>query len=194
MAGRVSPFVPTPWRVVREALRVADVKPGELVCDLGCGDGRFLVAAARDFGARAVGVEIRKDLVEKALFNAFKSRVAEFVKVLHGDFLSMKLPKADVVTLYQLTSLNRLLAPKLSCQLPRGARVVSVDFRIPGWIPVKKFTVLDEESTGKGYDLYLYVVGLSDDLCRASRRGAEELQRVELRSPRRSFLLARERQ
>ena len=192
MAGRVSPFVPTPWRVVREALRVADVKPGELVCDLGCGDGRFLVAAARDFGARAVGVEIRKDLIEKALFNAFKSRVAGLVKVLHGDFLSMELPRANVVTLYQLTSLNRLLAPRLSCQLPKGARVVSVDFRIPGWIPMKKLTVLDEESTKRKYDLYLYVVGLSDGLCKASGRGAEELQRIVLRSPRRSFLLARE--
>ncbi len=191
MAGRVSPFVPTPWRVVREALRAADVKPGELICDLGCGDGRFLVAAARDFGARAVGVEIRKNLVEKALFNAFKSRVAGMVEVFHGDFLSMKLPKANVITLYQLTSLNRLLAPKLSSELPVGARVVSVDFKIPGWSPVKKLSVLDKESTGKRYDIYLYVVGFSDGLRRVSGRKVGELLCGEPHSPRRSSWLVR---
>ena len=135
------PFVPTPEPVVRRMLILASVKPGELVYDLGAGDGRILSSAVREFDARAVGVELHASRYEAMEEMVKRERLGDSVRLIRGDFLDVDLTNADVVTLYLLTSVNSLLKPKLERELKPGARVVSHDFPIRGWVPsyVEKF-------------------------------------------------------
>ena len=114
-------------------LEAAHVKAGEVVYDLGCGDGRVLVIAAQRFGARAVGVEISPKQVEAANENIRRNNVQDRARVVQGDLMEADLREADVVTLYLLTSSNELIRPMLEKQLKPGARVVSHDFEMKGW-------------------------------------------------------------
>lgn len=149
------PFVPTPEGVVRRMLELAEVKPGELVYDLGCGDGRILIIAATEFGARAVGVEIRKDLVEKCVRRVKELGLEDKITIIHGNFFNIDISDADVVTLYLLTSVNERLRPKLEKELKPGARVVSHDFEVLGWKPIK----VEEIKEGwQGHKIYLYII------------------------------------
>ncbi len=149
------PFVPTPEGVVRRMLELAEVKPGELVYDLGCGDGRILIIAASEFGARAVGIEIRRDLVEKCVKRVKELGLEDRVTIIHGNFFDIDISDADVVTLYLLTSVNERLRPKLERELRPGARVVSHDFEVVGWKPIK----VEEIKEGwRSHKIYLYVV------------------------------------
>ncbi len=149
------PFVPTPESVARRMLELANVKPGEVVYDLGCGDGRILIIAAKEFGAKAVGIEIRKDLVEKCIRKVKELGLEGKVYVIHGNFFEVDISEADVVTLYLLTSVNEKLRPKLERELKPGARVVSHDFEVLGWKPVK----VEEIREGwRSHKIYLYVV------------------------------------
>lgn len=152
------PYVPTPFEVIRRAFRVAGLKPGELVLDPGCGDGRSLVIAAKEFGARAVGIEIRRDLLEKAMRNILENGVGDRVLLVQGSFYELKFPAANVVFLYLLTSVNEKIRPKLEKSLGPEARVVSHDFEVVGWRPVKVLTVQDG---GRSHRIYYYVVGKS---------------------------------
>ncbi|NPB01229.1 MAG: class I SAM-dependent methyltransferase, partial [Crenarchaeota archaeon] len=129
------PFVPSPEVVIRRMLQLADVRENEVVYDLGCGDGRVLIIAAKEFGARAVGIEIRRDLYEQCLKRIKDLGLEDRVKVYHGNFFEYDLSDADVVTLYLLTSVNERLRPKLERELRPGTRVVSHDFEVPGWRP-----------------------------------------------------------
>ncbi len=148
------PFVPTPVEVIREMLKLANLKPGELLVDLGCGDGRVLVVAAKEFGARAVGIEIRSDLASKAAHNAIREGVRDRVLVINGNFFELRIPPADVIFMYLLTSVNERLRPKLEKEAKPGARIVSHDFEIVGWKPklVENF-----QDGGRSHKLYLYV-------------------------------------
>lgn len=148
------PFVPTPVEVIREMLKIAGLKPGELLLDLGCGDGKVLVVAAKEFGARAIGIEIRADLANRAAYNAVKEGVKDRVLVINGDFFKLRLPPADVIFMYLLTSVNEMLRPKLEKEAKRGARIVSHDFEIVGWKPK---IVEDFRDWGRSHRLYLYV-------------------------------------
>lgn len=147
------PFVSTPEPVVRRMLKLADVRPGEVVYDLGAGDGRILMIAALEFGAKAVGVEIRPHLVYEIEKKIKEHNLQGRVKVIQGNFFEVDLSEADVVTLYLLTSVNEKLRPKLEKELKPGARVVSHDFEIPGWTPVRVEIVPDIWTTHK---IYLY--------------------------------------
>ncbi len=149
------PYVPTPHEVVRKMLKLADLKPGEVVLDLGCGDGRVLVIAAKEFGAKAIGIELRRDLVEAAMRNVIEAGVEDKVMILHGNFFEMKLPEADVIFLYLLTSVNERLKPKLEKEAKPGTRIVSHDFEIVGWKPEK---VVEVRDGGRSHRIYLYVV------------------------------------
>ena len=145
------PFVATPEHVARRMLKLAEVGPGDVVYDLGAGDGRIIIMAAREFGARAVGIELRKDL-----FNQIERKIKELglegmVRVIHGSFYDVDISEASVVTLYLLTSVNEKLRPKLERELRPGARVVSHDFEVPGWRPVKVEEVYDSWTTHKIY-------------------------------------------
>jgi len=133
--GVLVPYVPTPYEVVREMLRLAKVGKDDVVFDLGCGDGRILITAAREFGARAVGIELRKDLVEQCIKNVREAGLEDRILVIEGDFFDFDLSEATVVTLYLLTTVNEKLRPKLERELRPGARVVSHDFEIVGWKP-----------------------------------------------------------
>ncbi|HXE65079.1 MAG TPA: class I SAM-dependent methyltransferase [Bryobacteraceae bacterium] len=152
----LAPSYPSPQPVVDRMLTLADIKPGETVYDLGCGDGRIVITAARKFAAKAVGVEIRRDIYEATAARVASLGLADQVHIVHGDALKINLTPADVVTLYLLTSSNDRLRPVLEGQLRRGARVVSHDFEIRGWKPEKTEKVLVE---GRPHMIYVYKMG-----------------------------------
>ena len=125
-----APYITTPEAVVRTMLDLAAVGPSDVVYDLGCGDGRIVISAARDRGARGVGVEIDADLVDRARVAARQAGVADRVRIEHGDLFGLDLREATVVMLYLGEDLNTRLWPKLKRELRPGARMVSHRFII----------------------------------------------------------------
>ncbi|HEY4085766.1 MAG TPA: methyltransferase domain-containing protein [Bryobacteraceae bacterium] len=152
----LAPSYPSPQAVVDRMLALADIKPGQIVYDLGCGDGRIVITAATKFDAKAVGVEIRRDIFESTAAHVASLGLTDQVHIIHGDALKTNLAPADVVTLYLLTSSNERLRPVLEAQLRKGARVVSHDFEIRGWKPEKTEKVLVE---GRPHMIYVYKMG-----------------------------------
>jgi len=150
----LAPFVPTPITVVREMLTLADVKPGEKVYDLGCGDGRILVVAAQEFGAEAVGVELNMERVKEGRDRISALGLNEKVKIVYGNIFDVDVSPADVVTLYLTTSGNEKLRPKLEKELRGGARIISHDFTIPGW-KIHRVERVPEDY--RVHTLYLYL-------------------------------------
>ena len=122
------PYVPTRAQVVEEMLRMADVKPADVVYDLGCGDGRIVVMATQKFGARGVGVDIDPRRIEEARANAAQAGVANRAEFRLGDLFNADISEATVVTLYLLPEVNLRLKPKLLRDLRPGTRIVSHDF------------------------------------------------------------------
>jgi len=149
----LAPFVPSPQVVVDKMLEAAGVKPGETVYDLGCGDGRILITAARKFQARGVCVEISPDLVRQTVRHIRELGLQDQIQVIEGNLLEADLRGADVVTLYLLTSSNERLKPKLEGSLRRGARVVSHDFIMPGW---QAWKVEKVQASGRVHTIYVY--------------------------------------
>jgi SAM-dependent methyltransferase len=145
-----TPYIPSTRLNVDEMLRLAAVGPQDVVFDLGSGDGRIVIAAARDYGARGVGVDIDAGLVAQSTANARRAGVSDRVAFYHGDVFAADLSKATVVTLYLLSSLVEKLQPKLLRELRPGTRVVAHDYGFSGWQPDRKVTI------SKTY--YLYVV------------------------------------
>jgi SAM-dependent methyltransferase len=134
--GADVPYVQTPTDVVTEMLRLATVGPDDVVYDLGSGDGRFVIAAARDFGARGVGIEIDPSLVALSTEAARRAGVGDRVTFRSDDFFETDLSDATVVTLYLSRSINQRLRPKLLRELRPGARIVSHNFDMgDDWIP-----------------------------------------------------------
>ena len=153
----VAPYVPSPPQVIRQMLTLAELKPREVFFDLGAGDGRAVIMAAKDFGARAVGVELREDLVKKALSTVYEQGLQDRVTIVNGDMFSVDLTSADVVFLYLTTSANEKIKPKLEAELKPGVRVVSHDYEIVGWKPVKVENFCENPSLGyPSHTLYLY--------------------------------------
>jgi len=150
---RLAPFVASPQPVIEQMLNVARLKKGETVFDLGCGDGRILITAAKQFGASAVGVEMSGVLVKRALNEAQAAGVADKVKVIQGDMRDVDVSSAHVVALYLMTEANDLLQPKLERELKPGARVVSLDFKFRNW---KTARVEHVKSAHHDYTIYLY--------------------------------------
>ena len=151
------PFLPTAMNIVENMLEIADVKPGEVVYDLGCGDGRIPIMAVKKFDAIGVGVELRRDLVEKARAIASTMGIDDRLKIVHENLFNIDLSKADVVTLYLTKEALEKLRSKLERELRPGARVVAHDFRIPGWRPV----AVEKLGTHR---IYLYIPRLSKTL------------------------------
>jgi SAM-dependent methyltransferase len=139
--GAEVPYVQTPHEVVGEMLRLAVVGPRDVVYDLGSGDGRVVIAAARDFGARGVGVEIDPKLVAESVESARRAGVADRVTFRAGDLFQTDLGEATVVTLYLSPELNLRLRPKLLRELRPGARIVSHDFDMGDWTPAQTVRV-----------------------------------------------------
>jgi cyclopropane fatty-acyl-phospholipid synthase-like methyltransferase len=131
------PFVSSTPEVIDRMLEMARVKPGDLVYDLGSGDGAIIIRAARKYGVRGVGIEIDPGLVEKARNHAFREKVEHLVEFRVQDALTVDVSPATVVTLYMLPEFNAKLRPILDRQLKPGSRVVSHDYPIEGWVPDK---------------------------------------------------------
>jgi len=131
------PFVPTPWAIVDEMLKLVEIRPADVVYDLGSGDGRFVIAAAKRHGARGVGVELNGDLVAYSRVQAERDGVADRVKFVEGDVLKADLREATVVTMYLLPRLAAQLVPKLRSELAAGARIVAHDYALEPWRPDK---------------------------------------------------------
>ena len=132
-AGEV-PFVPTPPEVVNRMLELAEVKSGDVVYDIGSGDGRIVIAAAKRYGVKAVGIEIDGDLVDKARRRAYAENVSDLAEFREQDAFAADISVATVVTIYMLPEFNAKLRPKLQALKP-GARVVCHDFGVEGWTP-----------------------------------------------------------
>ncbi|MFH0897001.1 MAG: class I SAM-dependent methyltransferase [Candidatus Bathyarchaeota archaeon] len=154
----LAPYVPTPNEVVRAMLQVAELKSGETLYDLGCGDGRIVLMAAQEFGAKAVGVELDEDRYNDCRKKVQDLHLENRVNIIRGDFLSIDLREADVVTLYLLTGSNEKIRPNLEHYLKNGVRVVSHDFEMPGWKPVKVQDIKESESYSYSHTLYLYKI------------------------------------
>ncbi len=156
------PYVPTPWVIVDAMLKLADIRPGDVVYDLGSGDGRLVIQAAKRYGARGVGVEYQKELVELATRSAAAEGVADRVKFVHGDLFEADIKEASVVMLYLLPSFATRVATKLRAELRPGARIVSHDYPLSPWPPDKKVSMDVEEKemiSGTSWtNLFYYVV------------------------------------
>lgn len=131
-------YVPTPHETVAEMLRLGEVKAGDVLYDLGSGDGRIPIAAARQFGVRAVGIDIDPERIAQANQNAKEAGVTKLVTFRNEDLFEADFREATVVTLYLLPSLNEKLKPKLLAELKPGTRVVSHDFDMGGWEPERE--------------------------------------------------------
>lgn len=155
-----APFVSSPLKAIAMALAVADVRPGETLYDLGCGDGRVPIIAAKHLGSKSVCVELQPDLCVLAEANAVYNGVAEKVRVVCKDFMEASLNDADVVYAYLYTSINELLSKKYEKELREGSRIVTLDFPIPGWAPFKIRRFYDD----RGYlrTVLLYIMGVSN--------------------------------
>lgn len=154
----LAPYVPSPPPIVEKMLEAAGVRPNELVYDLGSGDGRVLITAAKKFKARSVGIEISPKLVEQARRHIKEEGLEERCRVIEGDVRAVDFRDADVVVLYLLTSSNEILRPSLEKNLRPGARVVSHDFEIREWNPAK---VVQAEAHGRVHSIYVYEVPVS---------------------------------
>ena len=149
------PYVQTPHEVVAQMLRLAGVGRNDVVYDLGSGDGRLVIAAARDFGARGVGVEIDPRLVARSVESARRAGVGDRVTFREQDLLQTDLADATVVTLYLSPALNLRLRPKLLRELRAGARIVSHDFDMGDWPPARALRV---DARERASQVYLWVV------------------------------------
>lgn len=145
-------WVPTPPAVVDAMLKLADVKPADVVYDLGCGDGVIVATAAQKYGARAVGIDVDPQRVKEATERAQKMGVSDKVEIRQGDLFDADIKEASVVTLYLLRSLNIRLMPKLKAELKPGTRIVSQTFDMGDTWPPEKTIEVD------GRNVYLWTI------------------------------------
>ncbi len=144
-------FVPTPQEVVDAMLKLGEVHTGDVLYDLGCGDGRIVVTAAKRFGIRAVGIDINPERIAEAKANAQENGVTSRVTFRNEDLFEADIHEATVVSLYLLTSLNLKLRPKLWHDLKPGTRIVSHSFDMGDWKPEKQMEVA-------GHTIYMWRV------------------------------------
>jgi precorrin-6B methylase 2 len=148
---KIVPFVPTPQEVVEGMLELAEVKRGDVVYDLGSGDGRIVITAAKKYGVRAVGFEIDPDLIKRSRDSLRKEGLDNIAEIREQDILTVNLSEATVVTLYLLPSVNLKIRPNLRSQLKPGSRVVSHAFDMGDWAADKTIEI-------QGRTVYLWTV------------------------------------
>jgi cyclopropane fatty-acyl-phospholipid synthase-like methyltransferase len=155
------PFVPSPMHVVQKMIEVADIKKGDVLYDMGSGDGRIIIEAAKKYGVRGVGIDLNPDLVAKARENAKNEGVSDLVEFRAQDGLTVDISEATVVTLYMFKWFNNALKPKLQ-KLKPGSRIVAHDFDIDDWKPTR-IEYVQQPQDGSDYaesrTLYIWVVG-----------------------------------
>jgi len=152
----LAPYVATPMGVTETMLQMAEVKSDDVVYDIGCGDGRIVIMAAKRFGARGVGIELDPERLKEARHNAREARVEHLVEFRQEDATQSDYSKATVVTMYLLPESNELFRPILEAQLPDGARVVSHNYDIPGWEDREISYQTVESWDGEEHSIYVY--------------------------------------
>jgi precorrin-6B methylase 2 len=152
----LAPYIPTPQAVVEKMLEAGHIKPGDVVDDRGAGDGRIIITAAKEYGAKAVGIELQKNLVDKVRERIKELGLEDKVTVIHDSFLHADLSPATVVTMYLLTSSNAKLRPILEKSLKPGTRVVSNQFPVKGWRPI---AISHVKPGSMEYTIYVYEIG-----------------------------------
>jgi len=160
MRRKVAPWIPSTREVIVEALNIARVGQGDIFYDLGAGDGRVLVIASREYGAYSVGIEVDERLCGIIEVTAKYYNVHDKVKVICEDFFAVNLSPATVVYMYLYRSINEEIAEKLEKELRVGTRIITIDFPIPGWIPIVVKRLIDR--TGIIRTIYLYIKGASN--------------------------------
>ena len=155
-------YVPTPPEVVDKMLDLAQVTKDDLVYDLGCGDGRIVVTAARRYGCKAVGYDIARKRIKESLANVEKNNVGHLVRIEQKDIFTLDLSRANVITLYLLPELNVKLIPQLE-KLKPGSRIVSHDFDMKGVKPDKVIEVHSEEEDWDVHTVYLWTTPLKKE-------------------------------
>jgi len=153
---KIVPYVPTPQDVVDRMLEMAQVKKGDVVYDLGSGDGRIVVTAAKKYGVKAIGYEIDPERIRESHENIKKAGVEKLVEIKLQDIRTVDLSGASVLTMYLLPEVNLMLRPNIWNQMKPGSRVVSHDFDMGDWKPVKTEHVKD--ASGWDHTLYLWRV------------------------------------
>src|SRR5438445_5971220 len=154
-------YVPTPYEVVDKMFELADIRPGEVVYDLGCGDGRIPVMASKKFGVRSFGFDINPVRVRESLENVKKGRVENLVTIKQQDIFELDLSKADVITLYLLPRLNVKLIPQLD-KLKPGCRIVSHDFNMEGVRPKREINFRQSDGS-REHRVYLWVTPMEKE-------------------------------
>ena len=152
---KLAPYYPTPETVVEKMLQFGELKAGEKTFDLGSGDGRIVIMAARKFHADAVGVEFDADLVRQSSEKIRSLGLQKSARIILGDIARQDYSKADLLTVYLLPTSNDKIRPILEKQLKKGTRIVSHDFEFAGWTPEKVQTI-DDDGEGRSHTLYLY--------------------------------------
>jgi hypothetical protein len=155
-APDLAPFVATPRAVVEKMLELAHVTKKDIIYDLGCGDGRIVITAAKKYGTHGVGIDLDPERIKESKANAREAGVSSLVQFRQQDAMKADISPATVVTLYLLPESNALLRPMLEKQLKAGSRVVSHNYHMPGW--EKKEIAYDEITTGDGqlHTIYVY--------------------------------------
>jgi SAM-dependent methyltransferase len=153
----LAPYVPTPPEVIDAMLKLATVREGDTLYDLGSGDGRVIIRAAEKFRANTVGIEFDVELCNVSQLAIREHHLEGRVRVIQGDILEQDLGEASVVTAYLLPKSLGKIAPLLQTQLKKGARVLSVNDEIPGWKFTKRLNVR-ENSNGRTWRVFLYVI------------------------------------
>jgi len=155
-AEDLAPYVATPMEVVAKMLEVAEVTSDDVVYDIGCGDGRIVVMAAEKYGARGVGIDIDPVRIEEAKENARSADVEHLIRFYLGDATTMNFSQATVVALYLLPESNAILRPMFDEQLNSGVRVVTHNYRIPGWEDKEVGSFYMDDEFDKNHSIFLY--------------------------------------
>jgi precorrin-6B methylase 2 len=153
---KIVPYVPTPQEVVERMLELAQVKRGDVVYDLGSGDGRIVVTAAKKYGVKAIGFEIDPERIRESTENIKKAGVGDLVEIRQQDIRTVDLSPASVLTMYLLPEVNLMIRPNIWKQMKPGSRVVSHDFDMGDWKPLKTEHIKDGSSWE--HTLYLWHV------------------------------------
>ncbi len=153
--AKLAPYYPTPDSVVLKMLELGGLKAGEKMFDLGSGDGRIVIAAARKYHATAYGVELDKELCRQSIERIRKLGLDDTAHIINGDILKQDYSSADLITVYLLPTSNDKIQPLLERQLKKGARVVAHDFEFRGWTP-EKVEDIEDDGEGRSHTLFLY--------------------------------------
>jgi protein-L-isoaspartate O-methyltransferase len=152
---KIAPYFPTPETIVDKMLKLGDLKAGEVVFDLGSGDGRIVIDAARKYKARAIGVELDDSLFKQSMNRIKSLGLTNTARIIHGDLLKQDYSSADLLTVYLLPVATQMVTPLLERQLKKGARIVAHDFQFASWRPEQTVDI-DNDGEGRAHELYLY--------------------------------------